>query len=363
MGVLDFLFEGSPPPSVTTYGSTTENLPQWLSDYNQALIARANTVAAEGYVPYEGPRVAGFNQDQLNSFDVVRNNIGDWQDEVGQGSDAIQGGLSQAMPYFQQAGQSTPDQIGRYMDPYVGNVIDRATQVADRNFNENLMPAISGRFIRGGQSGSTAHQDMLQRGARDTSEGLQSQAMAALSDAYRTAGSQFSTDASRFGQVGSAVGNLGIQGGQAMANIGNLQSNLGLRDAGALQAVGEAEQGQTQKNLDTAYGDFTAQRDFPRQNVDWMSSVIRGMPHDTTTNTTENGPANVYQPSLASQLTSLYGLYRDMTDDKARGGRVKRRYADGGPVEAMMRGEVMHIPGPIRGHYRYADGGLVALEH
>src|SRR5687768_9235979 len=105
MGVLDFLFEGSPPPSTTTYGTTVENMPQWLSDYTQALIARANMVAGEGYQAYQGPRVAGFTDDQTNAFDVIRNNIGNWNDEFDASKTATGGALTQASPYFNQANQ------------------------------------------------------------------------------------------------------------------------------------------------------------------------------------------------------------------------------------------------------------------
>lgn len=361
MGVLDFLFEGSPPPSTTTYGRTTENIPQWLSDYTQGLVARANAQAGEGYIPYTGPRVAGLNSDQLNAFDVVRNNIGDWQNEVGDAGNMIQGGLSQAMPYFSQAGRSTPEAIGQYLSPYSQNVVDRATQVANRNWEENLMPSISARFIRGGQSGSTAHQELLQRGARDVSEGLQSQALAALDEGYKTAGSQFSSDASRMGNLGQILGQLGISGGAALGNLGQLEQNMNLRDVGALSAIGDTQQQQTQRNLDTAYGDFLEQRNYPRDTINWLNSVIQGVPYDRTSNTSSTGPANVYQPSALSQLISAYGVYRDITD-KARGGVVrKRRYSDGGIVGPMNKGFISHIPGPGMGNTydRYARGGRV----
>jgi hypothetical protein len=46
MSVTDFLFQGKAPPSVNTYGTTTANIPQWLSDYTQGLLAKGNAVAA-----------------------------------------------------------------------------------------------------------------------------------------------------------------------------------------------------------------------------------------------------------------------------------------------------------------------------
>lgn len=375
MGVLDFLFEGSPPPSTTTYGTTVENMPQWLSDYTQALIARANVVAGEGYQAYQGPRVAGFTDDQTNAFDVIRNNIGNWNDEFDASKSATGGALTQAMPYFDQASSNlnrantyfdkasamTPDKISQYMDPYVGNVIDRAKLESNRNWEENIMPGIESRFITSGQSGSSGHRVGLERAGRDVSEGLNSQALAALSDAYKTAGSQYQADASRLaglgqstgqlgqiaGQLGSSVGGLGLQQGSQMAGLAQLQQQMAGRDASSLSMVGDANQQQIQRNLDVAYQDFQNQRDYPRQNVDWMSSIIRGMPYDRTSQTSQTGPANVYQPSPLSQLISLYGLYKDVTD-KARGGVVRKAH-----------GGVIHIPGPLDGYGRYAEGGKV----
>lgn len=357
MGVLDFLFEGSPPPSTTTYGTTVENMPQWLSDYTQALIAKANMVASEPYQTYQGPRVAGFTDDQTNAFDVIRNNIGNWNDEFDASKTATGGALTQAMPYFTQAAGATPDQMSKYMDPYVGNVIDRAKLEANRNWEENIMPGIESRFITSGQSGSSGHRIGLERAGRDVTEGLNSQAMAALSDAYRTAGSQYQADASRLAGIGQNIGQMGLQTGSQLSGLAQLQQQMSGRDAAALQAVGDTRQAQNQRNLDLAYQDFVNQRDYPKQQVDWMSSVIRGMPHDTTTQTSQTGPANVYQPSPISQLISLYGLYKDVTG-KARGGPVRK--ATGGVVtDSMMRGDVIHIPGPIPGHARYKQGGKV----
>jgi len=353
MGVLDFLFEGSPPPSTTTYGTTVNNMPQWLSDYTQGIIARANTQAAEPYQQYGGPRVAGFTDDQNNAFDVIRNNIGGWNDEFDASKQATQGGLSQAMPLFQQAAQSTPSQIQQYMDPYVGSVIDRGTQLAMRNYNENLAPQISARFIRGGQSGSTAHQRETENAARDLTEGVQSNAMAALSQAYNTAGTQFQTDASRYGQLGTNIGNLSLEQGRDLGNLATLQQSLGLKDAQALDAAGQEQQQQVQKNYDTAYGDFQAQRDFPRQNIDWLNNIIKGVPNQSTQTTSQTGPGNNFQPSPISQLISLYGLYKDVKS--ADGGLIEAepRFADGGIVD--------HIPGPAMGavYARYGDGGKV----
>lgn len=325
-------------------------MPQWLSDYTQGLIARANSVAAEPYQQYGGPRVAGFSTDQTNAFDIVRNNIGDWGDEMNRGSTQAGGALSQAMPYLGSAAKGTPEMIGEYMSPYTQNVIDRSKLEAGRMWDEKMMPDISSRFIKGGQSGSTAHQTKLQQGARDVSEGLQSQAMAALDDAYKTAGTQYTSDANRRAAIGTDIGNMSLESGRTLADMAKMRQGMGLADASSLEAIGSAQQGQLQKNLDLAHSDFEAQRDYPKNQTDWMSGVIRGMPTSTTTNRTETGP---YQgesgPSALSQMLSLYGIYKDT--QKARGGLVAldNGYAEGGKVN-RLRGALSLVREMMGGH-------------
>ena len=68
MGVLDFLFQGNPPPSVTTYGETTSNVPAWYSDYTQGLISKANAIAAEPYQPYTQARIARYDPLQTAAY-------------------------------------------------------------------------------------------------------------------------------------------------------------------------------------------------------------------------------------------------------------------------------------------------------
>lgn len=46
--------------------------PAWAQPYFQAFLNRANTSTVQGYSPYQGPRIAGFTDDQLAGFDMVR---------------------------------------------------------------------------------------------------------------------------------------------------------------------------------------------------------------------------------------------------------------------------------------------------
>lgn len=108
MSVLDFLFQGSPPPSINTYGQTTTDVPAWYNDYTQGLIARANAVAAEPYQAYGFPRLAGLDPAQQQAYQKAYGLESMYQpimdQAVGSAVAAGQGSaLSAASPYFQQA--------------------------------------------------------------------------------------------------------------------------------------------------------------------------------------------------------------------------------------------------------------------
>lgn len=319
MGVADFLFEGKAPPSVTTYGSTSSSIPQWMSDYNQGLISRANAIAAEPYQAYGGPRVAGFTDDTQNAFNLTRQAANSYQGPLAQALGLTEGavgpgtgGLSAAQPFIQQAGKGYNESASQYMDPYVQNVIDRAKLEANRNYQENILPGLDKKFTAAGQYGSSAMAREANRAARDVTEGLQSNANAALSQAYTTGANIFGQDQSRQLNLGQLAGQLGtaerdsqLKGAAQIGALGQTSQALGLTGAGALDTIGKMQQGQNQANLDLAHQDFENQRDFPKQTVDWLSSVIRGMPAPVSTTRTETGPANVYQPSPINQFGSL----------------------------------------------------------
>jgi hypothetical protein len=375
MGVLDFLFEGRPPASVTTYGQSVQNVPSWLSDYTQGLIARANQVAAEPYQAYQGPRIAGFNPLQTQAQNMASENVGKWQpytDMARTGYESVAkgpGALSQAAPYLGEATKSYTDQVDKYMNPYVQNVVDRSTQLAQRKLEEQLIPSIKTNFTRAGISGSAAQQRATGNALRDVTGEVQSQARAALADAYNQGAQLQGDEANRNLQAGQLAGGLygqdmsnRLAASQGLGGLGQLIQSMRGTDASSLAAAGADQQNQTQRNLDLAYSDFLQQRDYPKSQTDWMSSIIRGMPSmGGTTQTSSTGPANVYQPSPISQLASLYGLYQgvkdlwsDKDDGKARGGLA--RYARGGRVVREGRPMRPYRTGGLQIYRRMSNG-------
>lgn len=325
MGALDFLFDGTPPKSVTTYGQTTTNVPTWLSDYTQGLISRANQEAANPYQAYTGPRIAGTTGDQNAAYGATRSAVSGGinpQAETLIGNASQQSALGLATPYLDKATETfTGANVDKYMDPYIQNVIDKSTADANRNYTENIMPGITNTFVKAGQFGSSAHEREANQAGRDLTTGLQLNSAALRSGAYQNAGSLFGADASRAASVGQTVGSLGagdasrqIQAAGAYQDLAANRQNLGLQGAAALDTVGKEQQQQQQSNLDLAYGDFQNQNNYNRNQLDWLSSLIRGVPYSSSTTTSNTGPlpGAQYGPSGGSQagsvLSGLAGL-------------------------------------------------------
>jgi hypothetical protein len=86
------------------------------------------------------------------------------------------------------------------------------------------------------------------------------------------------------------------------------QQEQGMRasDVAALEAAGQAQQGQKQKELDMSYQQFMDQQLYPKQQHDWLNTQIRGMapitPQVGTQAKTSTG--ETYSPSILSQLAA-----------------------------------------------------------
>jgi hypothetical protein len=82
--------------------------------------------------------------------------------------------------------------------------------------------------------------------------------------------------------------------------LGQLQQQLGFQDASMLDTVGAQQQGQQQKAMDLAYNDFLQQRDYQKNQLSYLSDIIRGMPVSQTGYTTSSSV-----PSAVNQMSPL----------------------------------------------------------
>lgn len=149
----------------------------------------------------------------------------------------------------------------------------------------------------------------LQVGQQNLESALQTQQLGTQSGlAALQSNQQANLDAMRMGeqsrQFGASQGLAGLaqanQSAQTLGNLGSAQQNAEQARLGMQQSTAAQQQALQQQYLDTAYQDFIRQRDYPMEQMQQYSSLLRGVPVAPSSTTTTYAP----NASLGSQLVS-----------------------------------------------------------
>lgn len=316
---LSGLFQGT-PQAAPSYSSTTSDVPKWLQDYTVDLFSQQRAVSSLPYQTYSLPRVAGTTDPTKQAYSTVQNAVGDWQKPTDfalsgtQGLTTAPAGMAAASPYLTAANQNAYSGVANYMNPYNAAVTNQIAKLGARNLTENLLPGVSDQFIRAGQFGSSGMGEFGARALRDTQESILGQQANVLNTGYNQAMSAAQSDLARQAQLGQTAGQLtqaDIARQQAalgqVADIAKLQQGLSASDAAALQSIGQEQQAQSQKGLDIAYQDFLNQQNWPQQQINAMSTTLRGLnPAAIPTTSSTAGQTTQFSPSPLSQVASAY---------------------------------------------------------
>jgi hypothetical protein len=337
---------------------TQTNIPDWLQDPTKRMISQGEQiVSGVPYQQYGGERVAGFSPYQNaafegvagmqapQQFDQAQYALGNAQNFANAGAmDAAsyQPGMFQGAAYDPAMAQSATrfDQNAAnfYMSPYQQGVTDIAKQKAAAE-GQMMMNKLGATAAQNGAFGGSRFGLEQAQGLRDVGQNLSNIQVQGLQSAFDRAQNQFNTDetrglttnlanqaamnqASQFGgtnwmdaqkmaeQSRQFGAGQGLQGAQLAANtglaaanqyqgLGNAQQASELERLNALQNAGAAQQQLGQKYADVGYENFTNARDFDRNNLQFLSGLLRGNNFGTS--------QSVTQPtaSTANQLTGL----------------------------------------------------------
>lgn len=278
-----YLFGSANPASLTsTLSDTNVQLPAWLQEYTRGLAGQATEVAGGQFQPYQAPtdaatygqdtnQIAGFSPLQTQAFNGVQANQGSWK------------------PYTDFASQTVPQAVGQYMSPYTDSVVNRIAQLGQRNLTENLLPQVNSTFTGAGQFGSTRNAEFTNRALRDANESILGQQSQALQAGFTQAQ------------------NTSLADMQRQATLGTQVQQLGYNDTAMLGQAGQQQQAQTQANMSLANQDWQNQNNWQKQNLDWLSQIIRGLPAQSSTYTT-----NTTIPTAANQVSPLAAAWQGM---------------------------------------------------
>lgn len=102
------------------------------------------------------------------------------------------------------------------------------------------------------------------------------------------------------------------QMGQTLSNIGSAQQQADQARLAMQQGTAAQQQAMNQQYLDTAYQDFLRQRDYPMEQMQQYSSLLRGVPVTPNTTATTYAPS----PGLGQQLMGAglgaLGMYKTL---------------------------------------------------
>lgn len=149
-------------------------------------------------------------------------------------------------------------------------------------------------------------------------------------EAARQAAANINLQGAQFGTQ------TGLQSATQMANLGTTQQQQELNRIQALSAVGESQQALQQQQLNQAYQDYMEQRDWEKNQLGYLSGLIRGTPFSTTTT---QGVAAA-SPSTSSQLLSAgLGVAGLASLLKKKGGKIDKNEGLTKAEKKRMAGE------------------------
>ena len=304
MAVLSSLFNiGTQYPSAPPQGTTvtSQKLAEEISPFYKDLLAKSqalyNQQTEEGYTPYTAPTMAQFSPEQQQAFSGIQGLVGSQKPVYDEGMALTRGTTRRFTPQTAQA----------LMNPYQQAVTDIEKRNIQENYESKVLPELRAQAAQIQPYGGS-RQAILEGMASDTNQRLLADVQAKGSlTSYNDAQRLFADQIRREGAAASQLPTLASAAYKTQAG-----------ELGALQAVGEEKQKQTQSALDEAYRTYLEEKRFPETSMGQYQATVQGFPALRQEIQRSAPPP---QPSMANQLIgglgtlgSLYGAYGGFTD-------------------------------------------------
>lgn len=219
------------------------SLSTWAGPYVTEMLGRGRAIASEPYQAYTGQLTAGTSPIQQQAFQGI-------------GSLAIP---TESMGAFTPESITTPGMAQQYMNPYLQASLEPQIAEARRQAEISRM-ADAARLTQAGAYGGTRQAVMESEGQRNLLRNLADITGTGYAQAYQLAQQQFNTEQER------------QRAAQEAANVYGL---------GALQRqaeLGAAQRAVEQEGIAAQRAQFEEERDFPYKQVQYMQSLLQGLP-------------------------------------------------------------------------------------
>ena len=307
--------KGRSRPQPTEQTVVQSNLPKYFEPYAIDMMKRAESESKREYTPYEGQRLADESADLLSSRQNVRDIAGRGIAGLPTAMTGVKAGMGRAAQGLgYQAGQFDSDAAQQYMSPYMQNVVDVQKAQAMLDF-DRAQAGRDAQAVQAGAFGGSRQAVQQALAGEDLQKRLGEIQATGQQRAFENAQQQFERDRA----ARESAERLGITAGESLtsqsaqlAQLGDLARKGDVQAAELLEKIGKDQQAREQAGLDLAYEDFVRQRDYPRESLTFLSSILRGVPVQPSTETVKFQQYNPLQEALGTGIAGL-GLYRGLT--------------------------------------------------
>jgi len=272
-------------------------LSDWAGGYVTDMLGKAQAISNTPYQTYQGPMTAGESSLQNKMFQGLGGlNFPGQLGKSFSSTDAYQ-------PPAMTPGAYSPSAIGtgagaspagtpsvgtpsaptgvaaQYMNPYLQSVLQPQLEELRRTSQINLQPGMAKMTQAGGYGGG--RQAIMESEANRNLLQAQNQAIGTgYSNAYDKAMQQFNTEQGQAKTLADLMGTAGAQ-----------------------------QRGIEQEGVTADYNEFLAQRDDPMKKVQFLQSMLQGLPISTVSNVPQ---AQTGSQQAVGGMTSIYQLLQNL---------------------------------------------------
>lgn len=307
--------KGRSAPAPTEQTVVQSNLPKYAEPYFTRLLQRSESESMRDYEPFKGQRLADTGADVIASREKVRDIAGRGIEGLPTAQAATAAGIGRAAQAFDFQPQMFDSGIAQqYMSPYQQNVIDVQKAQALLDFDRDQARR-NAQAVQAGAFGGSRQAVQQALAGEDLQRRLGEIQAVGQQQAFEQAQQQFERDraARESGErLGLSAAESATQQAQSLARLGDAARAGDVQAAQLLEQIGKDAQATDQAGLDLAYEDFVRQRDFPRESLTFLSSILRGVPVQPSTETSKFQQYNPIRDLLGTGIAGL-GLYRGLT--------------------------------------------------
>jgi hypothetical protein len=250
---------------------TESSLSNWAGPYVTEMLGRGQALASQPYQAYEGQLTAGPSALQTQAF----------------------GGIAGLTIPTDQMQAYTPQSFTaqgvaqQYMNPYLQAALDPQLAEARRQAEISRVEQ-AGRLTRAGAYGGGRQAIMESELNRNLMSNLANITGTGYRQAYDLGAQQFNTEEGRRQAANQAAQQYGLDALQKQAEFGGLQRQI------------------EQQGVEADIGQFREERDFPYKQVQYMQSLLQGLPLAAQSYTYAQPSALSEMLSGAGGIMSLY---------------------------------------------------------